>query len=197
MQRRSILRLGAAGLGAAVLPMPALALTESEAREHVRAAIDAVLELARSPGTPEEKAPRLRAVLENRAAMPQIAKFAAGIAWREMNDQQRQRYTDAFVDFISRVYARRFEEYSGQTVEISGVVDAGRRGLLVESRVTQPEGEPVKVDWLVSDRPGRVVIADIVIEGVSLLVTQREEIGGMLEARNGNIDKLIDALRTA
>jgi phospholipid transport system substrate-binding protein len=49
----------------------------------------------------------------------------------------------------------------------------------------------VDVEWLVTDQPGQVLIADIVIEGVSLLVTQREEIGGMLEARRGDVEKLI------
>jgi len=47
------------------------------------------------------------------------------------------------------------------------------------------------VEWLVSDQPGHPVVADIVIEGVSLLITQREEIGGMLEARGGDVEKLI------
>jgi phospholipid transport system substrate-binding protein len=59
------------------------------------------------------------------------------------------------------------------------------------------EGQPVVVEWLVSDRPGRVVIADIVIEGVSLLVTQREEIAAMLEKRGGDVDKLISDLAAA
>ncbi len=49
----------------------------------------------------------------------------------------------------------------------------------------------MNVEWLVSDRPGRVVVADIVIEGISMLVTEREQIAGMLEARGGNVDKLI------
>ncbi|MEM7236859.1 MAG: ABC transporter substrate-binding protein, partial [Pseudomonadota bacterium] len=52
-------------------------------------------------------------------------------------------------------------------------------------------GAPVNVEWLVSDRPGRIVIADIIIEGVSLLLTQRDEIAGMLGKRNGDVDKLI------
>jgi len=79
-------------------------------------------------------------------------------------------------------------------VSVGGVSDAGRRGLLVASEVTQPQGKPVAVDWLVSDRPGRTVIADIVIEGVSMLVTQREEVGAMLEARGGDHERLISDL---
>jgi phospholipid transport system substrate-binding protein len=55
----------------------------------------------------------------------------------------------------------------------------------------RPDEAPIAVDWLVTDRPGRTVVADIVIEGVSMLVTEREEIGSMLEARGGDVEKLI------
>ncbi|NIP77004.1 MAG: hypothetical protein GTN90_13930, partial [Xanthomonadales bacterium] len=133
---------------------------------------------------------------ERRAAMPQIARFAAGTAWRSMNEDQQRRYTTAFAKFIAGVYAGRFDQYSGtgasgQQYELGGIINAGKKGLLVKSSIYQTSGPPVNVEWLVSDRPGRVVVADIVIEGISMLVTEREQIAGMLEARGGNVDKLI------
>jgi phospholipid transport system substrate-binding protein len=187
------LALAGAGMGAA----RAEALSGEEAKRHVRSAVDAVMEIVQSEGGTADKAARLREVLQDHAAMPQIARFAAGITWREMSESQQERFTDAFLTYVSVVYARRFQDYSGETVTVNGVTDAGRRGLLVESTVSQPEGQPVKVDWLVSDRPGRTVIADIVIEGVSMLVSQREEIGAMLEKRGGDVDKLISDLASA
>jgi phospholipid transport system substrate-binding protein len=76
------------------------------------------------------------------------------------------------------------------------VIDAGRKGMLVKTSLIRTGEAPVVVEWLVTDRPGRVVITDFVIEGVSMLVTKREEIGGMLEARGGNVEKLIADLAT-
>ena len=186
--------MGGLALALAAAPAPAPALTPEDARAHVRAAVDAVLGLVRGGGSAAQKAAGLRDILDRFAALPQIARFAAGRAWREMSEAQQARYADAFAHYISTVYARRFQDYSGETVSVGGVSDAGRRGLLVESEVTQPQAKPVAVDWLVSDRPGRIVIADIVIEGVSLLVTQREEVGAMLEARGGDFDRLISDL---
>jgi phospholipid transport system substrate-binding protein len=61
----------------------------------------------------------------------------------------------------------------------------------VKTKIHRAGGAAVDVEWLVSDKPGQVLIADIVIEGVSLLVTQRDEIGGMLDARKGDVEKLI------
>jgi phospholipid transport system substrate-binding protein len=74
------------------------------------------------------------------------------------------------------------------------VVDAGRKGMLVKTTIQRSGEAPVGVEWLVTDQPGQALIADIIIEGVSLLVTQREEIGGMLEARQGDVEKLITDL---
>lgn len=204
--RRSILTGGttlALGTGlsfalpAAFVTRPAYALSPDAARSHVEEAVEAVLSLVRASGDAASKASKLAAVLERYAAMPQIARFAAGLAWRDMNSAQQGQYTEAFLHFLSTVYARRFGEYAGQTVTVGGVSDSGKRGLTVSSTVSQSGGQPILVDWLVTDRPGRIVIADIVIEGVSLLITQREEIAAMLSARQGNIDKLIADLAAA
>lgn len=199
-RRRLLALVAAAGLGGALglaAPSPAHALSEDAAREHVREAIDEVLALVKAPGTGTEKAGRFRRILEDHAAMPEIARFAAGIAWRDMSASQQDAFVDAFSQFVAETYARRFQEYSSETVTITGVQDGGRRGLIVRSEVSQPGGQPVVVDWLVNDRPGRLVIADLIIEGVSLVVTQREEIGAMLEKRNGDVDQLISDLRSA
>ncbi|MEM8820852.1 MAG: ABC transporter substrate-binding protein, partial [Pseudomonadota bacterium] len=95
--------------------------------------------------------------------------------------------------YVSTIYAARFQEYSGQTVDIGGANDRGKRGIEIASTVSGGGQVQVKVDWLVSDRPGRTVIADITIEGVSLLITQREEIAG-IHRKQGSIDAMIDFL---
>lgn len=182
-------------MGAGVYP--AFALSKSDAADYVRVTIDELLTLAGTPGDADSKAPALLEIMQRRAAMPQIARFAAGVVWRDMTEDQQTRFVHAFERFLSVAYARRFQEYSGAVGQggkpytIEGVIDAGRNRLLVRTKVARAEGAPVLVEWLVTDQPGHLVIADIVIEGVSLLVTQREEIGGMYEARGGDVEKLI------
>lgn len=175
----------------------AAALDDATAKAHVEATVADVLDIVQGSGDAKAKAAKLKTVMETRSAMPQIARFAAGPAWREMSEAQQKSYTEAFSHFLATTYARRFQGYAGQTVSVGRIADEGKKGTLVSSTVTQPQGAPVKVDWLVSDRPGRVVIADIIIEGVSLLLTQRDEVNGMLKTRGGDVDKLIDALKGA
>ncbi|MEM8989325.1 MAG: ABC transporter substrate-binding protein [Pseudomonadota bacterium] len=196
-------RIFLTGIGAAAMaaigfvPAPALALSGDEAKAHVEAVVEEVLALVRSDGSTGEKADRLGTVMEKRAAMPQIARFAAGRAWRDMSEAQQDRYVPAFTRFVSTMYARRFQDYSGETVTVLDAVDAGKKGFLVKSSVTQAGGAPVNVEWLITDRPGRTVLADIIIEGISLLTTQREEISGMLESRGGDLEKLIADLEAS
>jgi phospholipid transport system substrate-binding protein len=182
-----------------VLPTLSYALGENDATTHVQTTINEVSALVDSADDTAAKAARLRAIMEQRAAMPQIARFAAGTAWRGMDADQQARFVEAFTKFVSSVYASRFQEYastgkSAESFKVERVVDAGRKGMLVNTTIVRTGEAPVDVDWLVTDQPGKVLIADIVIEGVSLLVTQREEIGGMLEARRGDVERLISDL---
>ena len=203
IDRRNLLNRTALAViaGAVVGLAPSLshALSEGEAIAHVQKTIDEVTSLVESDGGSASKASRLLAIMERRAAMPQIARFAAGVSWRGMSDDQQSRFVAAFGKFISRIYAARFQEYagngqSGETFKLGRVIDAGRKGMLVKTSIIRTGEAPVVVEWLVTDRPGRVVIADIVIEGISMLVTEREEIGGMLDARGGDVEMLIDDL---
>lgn len=183
-------------------PGPAAALSREEAAEFVQATINEVAALLDADTDSAQKATRLQQIMEARGAMPEIARFVAGPVWRSMSEAQQSRFVEVFTGYVSGVYARRFEEYSDKAnkdelFRLGAVTDAGRKGMLVRTDVIRAGEPPVAVDWLVTDRPGRTVIADIVIEGISLLVTQREEIGSMLEARGGDVDRLLDDLASA
>jgi phospholipid transport system substrate-binding protein len=109
-----------------------------------------------------------------------------------MNEAQKIRYVDAFSHYISVIYARRFDDFGSQPeIALGRTIDAGRKGLLIESPMVFSDGKKVAVEWLVSDRGGKVEIIDLVIEGISMAATQREEIGAMIDKRRGDFDVLI------
>lgn len=205
LDRRGFLTSAAATVAGGAIwlgPGPAAALTSDEAAEFVQQTINELAALLEADSSSAEKAARLRDIMENRGAMLEIARFVVGPVWRGMSESQRSRFVEVFTGYVSGIYARRFEEYSGKPGEaelfrMGQVRDAGKKGMLVQTEIVREGESPVGVEWLVTDRPGRTVIADIVIEGISLLVTQREEVGSMLEARNGDVDKLIDHLDSA
>lgn len=186
------------GATALMASHPVDALEIDDAKAHVQETLNDILELLRQPGTGESRASQLQSIMESRANVPLLARFSAGRAWREMDKGQQTEFVQAFSRYIAVTYSRRFDEYSGDPkIEIGKTTDAGRKGILVESPISVPNGEPVAVEWLVSDRGGRVEVVDLIIEGISMAATQREEINAMLEKRNGNVDKLIAHLQSA
>lgn len=190
--------VGGASFAFAAVSSKAHALSETEAKAHVQKTLDDIVSLLRESGTGESRAPKLQSIMENRANVPLLARFSAGRAWREMSKPQQDRYTQAFSRYIAVTYSRRFDEYAGDPqVTLGRAIDAGRKGILVESPISVGNGEPIAIEWLVSDRGGRIEIVDLVIEGISMAATQREEINAMLDRRNGDVDKLIAHLNTS
>lgn len=195
LNRRGLLAGGIAGAAMFLMSLvasPAWALTGDQARAHVEGTVSELISLLRQPGSAEGRAPQLRRIMETRGNLPQIAQFSAGRVWREMNPEQQQRYVNAFSDYVASTYARRFSEYSGNPdIRIGRVIDAGSKGYLVESPVYGHSAQPVRVEWLVSDRGGRVEVVDIIIEGVSMAATQREEIASIFQRRGQDVNALI------
>ncbi len=170
----------------------ARALTVDEAEGLIELTVVQVRELFDMPGDPSQRAPELRQIMEARANMALIARYCAGRAWRDMDESQRSSYVAAFSHYISVIYARRFDDYSNSpSISVGRAIDAGRKGLLIESPMVLGDGKKIAVEWLVSDRGGKVEIIDLVIEGISMAATQREEIGAMIDKRNGDFDALI------
>ena len=197
IDRRTVMA-GALGAVVALSSPMAMALTDDEAKAHVEKTISELIALLKETGTSASRAPKLRRIMETRANMPLLARFAAGVAWREMSEDQQARFIDAFANSVSVSYARRFDEYSGNPeITMGRTLDAGRKGILVETNVTGPNGKPVLVEWRVSDRSGRVEIIDLSFEGIWLTVTEREQIGAMFEKRSGDVERLIADLASA
>ena len=195
---RRVFVAGSLSIAAIGLPGLALALTEDQAKAHVEKTLNDLRALLRQPGTGASRAPQLQSIMQERANLPLLARFSAGRAWREMSKGQQSEFVEAFSRYVSVTYSRRFDEYSGDPdISVGRAVDAGRKGILVESPIAVPDGEPIVVEWLVSDRGGRIEVVDLVIEGISMAATQREEINAMLDKRNGDVDALIAHLKSS
>lgn len=182
-----------AGAATAVVASPSLALDAGQAERFVTMVIADLRRLVEA----KAGANQFLALLEDKGAVPQVGKFALARNWREMSGAQQDAYQAAFRGYISRTYAKRFGDYQGEDIIVTGSVDAGRKGVLVKSALKHPNQPDTSVEWLVTDRLGPLKIADIIFEGISLSITLRELFGGMIEKRNGNIDLFIQDLNTS
>jgi len=190
-------RLVLAGGAAALLPLPALALTESGAAAYVQRVIDDVLEIINSGESEARLLRRFKRVFTSYADIDIIARSVLGPPYRGLSTREKRAFSDAFGSYLSNKYGKQFRDFQGATITITRARDAGNKGVLVSSQVRQPGQSPFALDWQVSDRSGQVKLINLIIEGLSLLTSEREEIRGQLAARGGDVNALTAYLASA
>jgi phospholipid transport system substrate-binding protein len=154
----------------------------------------AIAELT-NPDVPQpEREARFRTLLDQHFDVPAIAKFTLGRYWRTATDEQRAEFSKLFEDFIVQSYSTRFSEYHGESFQVAGSTTDQTGITVVHSKIDMPSSEDVRVDWHLRPRDASFAIVDIVVEGVSMAVTQRSEFASVIQSRGG-VAGLLDALR--
>ncbi|MCR9111810.1 MAG: ABC transporter substrate-binding protein [Rhodobacteraceae bacterium] len=194
--RRLFLGGGLAACLVATAPMPVLALTDAGARQLVDRVVADINKVIAS-GKPLSSMIRdFERIFSRYADVNIIARSTLGQDSRRASSAQMRAFTAAFQGYIARKYGKRFQEFSGGRVEVQSVRKT-KSWHEVKSQVILRGQSPFEVLFLVSDRSGRDLFFDMIIEGVSLRLSERTEIGAMLDRRKGNIDALIADLKQA
>jgi len=196
LTRRKTLALGVAALGAIGLPRPGSAQTLVEARALIDAAVADVTQIINSGRSEAAMIAELRRVFERYGDVPTIARSALGPVARTASSAQLAAYTDAFSGYMARKWGSQFRTFIGGRVIVTG----GRpvQSFFEVISTSELRGmAPFEVRWHVSDRSGRNLFFNMLIEGVNLLATERVEMGAMLERRRGDLNAMIADLSTA
>ena len=184
----------AAAAGTLLAARPAWAITGGQAQGLVEQAVAEVNAIIASGGSEAQMLPRFARLFDRYADTAYVAAFALGADARSASNAQRAAFVDAFGTYLSRKYGRRFREFIGGRIEVRGTRPEGNY-MVVQSTAVLRGQSPFQVDWQVSDRTGRPLFFNLVIEGVNMLLAERTEVGAMLDRRGGNIDALIADLR--
>ena len=125
-----------------------------------------------------------------------IARFSIGRYWRVATPEQQKEYLSLFQEMIVKVYTRRFRDYSGETIKVVNAQSAGDNDIFVTT-LFQPVGKPpVNTQWRVRvQRDGSFKIVDLVVENISMAVTQRAEFASIIEQYGGQVEPLLASLR--
>jgi phospholipid transport system substrate-binding protein len=144
---------------------------------------------------PNLRVARFRQLFSEDFDVPGIARFVLGRYWRVATEPQQQEFVKLFADYIALAYSNRLAEYSGETLHVTGSRPAPE-GSVVSSEIVRPNGAPpAKVDWVLTPHDGAYKISDVVVEGVSMAVTQRSEFASVIQRNGGQVQGLITALR--
>ena len=143
----------------------------------------------------DEQQREVRRLLRKGFAVNTISRFVLGRYWRVSTETQQTEYQSLFVEYVIDYLVANLGRYSGQTFQVVGERADGSRGAIVESRVNSPDGAPVTVHWRVRGTNNGPKIVDVVVEGVSLALTQRAEFASVIQRKGGSVDGLIEELK--
>lgn len=158
-------------------------------------ATQAIAFLGDSSMSDSAKQDRFKKLLNDSFDMKTIGRFALGRYWRESTPDQRSEYQKLFNDMIIEVYSKRFAEYKGQGFKTTGVRTDSESDTIVSSVVIPQDGPEIDVDWRVRYKDGRYKVVDIIVEGVSMSVTQRSDFSSVIQRGGGNVQVLLAHLR--
>lgn len=184
----------AAGAGYLALALPVRALTVDQARALVDKAIAEVNATISSGKSESAMFVDFERIFARYSDVATIARSALGVAARSATPAQMAAFTKAYQGYISRKYGRRFREFIGGRIEVTDARPI--KSYFEVISVAYLKGEsPFELRWHVSDKSGKHLFFNIIIEGVNMLASERTEIGALLDQRGGNIDALIEDLK--
>ncbi len=181
-------------------PLPALAQTATnpaQAQKFIQDLADETLTVIANKAMPkDEYESHFRSLFIRAFDLSDIGRTVLGRYWRQATPEQQQDFQALFTDLQVTTWSRRFADYSGESVKVTGVGAAERGQVLVDSTVLRPApAEPVAVRWLVGTGPdGHLHIYDIQVEGTSMVLTYRSEYTSIIQ-NGGGLDGLLAAMR--
>ncbi len=184
--RRDVLRLAATAVVAGVA-LPAFAA--DPATQLVQSTAQQVIDIVKTKTGADRQAAILQ-VLQSKFDLPAMGRFALGTHWNQATEDQRTRFLKAVATAEARAYSERFGQYGGQTLTIGKVTPRANGVTIVESRLNQTSGQPIKLEWEVrNDR-----ITDVKVEGVSMVMTRRSDFNSYIQNHGGKVDALVQEL---
>lgn len=194
LTRRGFLATTTAAIGMAA--MPAFALNTAEAESLIDRVVERINGVINSGKTESSMYGEFEQIFGEFGDLNYIAYKTLGPPARSASKAQMKSYTKAFQGYMARKYGKRFREFIGGRLEVEKVKKV--KTWYEVSTTAYLRGEaPFDVTFLVSDRTGSDKFFNLYIEGVNMLLTERTEIGAMLDKRKGNLDKLIADLPSA
>jgi phospholipid transport system substrate-binding protein len=178
-----------------VAGMPGLAHAAAEAaRNFITQLGKETMDVLQRPDPLPQKAAKMEDILRRGLDFETIGKFVLGRYWTNASPQQREEFLKVFTDFVAKSYSRRLaEEASVNGFNITNLRDLGEGDYLVQTAITRPSSPPLNYEWRVRESNKGTKIVDVVVEGVSLLVTHRSDFTSV--ASQNGLDGLIASLR--
>ncbi len=144
---------------------------------------------------PEDRRAGFRRLIVGHFDLSGISRFVLGRHWKRATDAEREEYRQLFEKYVISSVDRKLSSYAGETLEVGVARTKGDTAAVVTSQIVRPTANPVRVDWRLRFSDGDWRIIDMVVEGVSLALTHRNEFDAVIKQGGGQISALLQRLR--
>ena len=144
----------------------------------------------------EEKINQLKSIAKETVDIKGVGFYSLGSARKNLNDSQKIEYSRLFDDYFLKSFSSRLAEYTNPEIEVNDKKVLNKNYTIVNSLLVETSERPeVKIDWRVYTKdPENPLIRDLIIEGLSLARTQKEEFSSILNSNDGDINALFKTL---
>ena len=145
----------------------------------------------------KEKMLELQELAKDTVDIKGIGFYTLGKYRKEISDDQKVQYSELFEDYFLKSFSSRLSEYSNPKINVISKDKKNEKYTIVSSILVATKDRPeVKIDWRIyTKNPDKPLIRDLIIEGLSLARTQKEEFASIIKSNNGNIDALFESLK--
>ena len=146
--------------------------------------------------TKEEKIIELKSIAKETVDIMGVGFYSLGSARKNLNEDQKIKYSELFELYFLKSFSSRLSEYTNPQIEVVGKEVLNKNYTIVNSLLIATSERPeVKIDWRIyTKNPNNPLIRDLIIEGLSLARTQKEEFSSILNSNDGNINSLFKKL---
>ena len=147
--------------------------------------------------TKEERVEKLKDIARDTVDINGIGLYSLGAHKKNISEKQLIEYKKLFSAYFLKSFSSRLAEYSNPEIEVGSKKVINENYTIVSSTLISTESRPVvKIEWRVYTKdPDNLLIRDLIIEGLSLARTQKEEFNSIIQSNNGEIDALFNSLR--
>ena len=177
-----------------LFPLSVRAQSAEKAAAFVKSTGDRLVAVVNGPGSISAKRAAMAQIINSDVDVEGIARFCLGRYWKQATPEQQKKYLVLFHEVLVTNITAKLGEYQGVTFTM-GRSRPQEEEAVVSTTVVRPNNPPTAVDWIIANPSGAAKIIDVVAEGTSLRLTQRQDYGSYLQHNNGNVDALIAAMK--
>ena len=143
-----------------------------------------------------EKIEKLKEIAKETVDIRGIGFYTLGKKRKSLNENEKKRYTELFEEYFLKSFSSRLAEYTNPEIDVRNKDKLNENYTIVNSILKATDERPeIKIDWRIyTKNPDNPLIRDLIIEGLSLARTQKEEFTSILSSNDGDITKLFETL---